>query len=55
MKKFAVLYSGYGRGAKEIINDYINGYIYPHLNLVLTTKKRKSVFSVSTQTYFCGF
>ena len=50
MKKFAVLYSGYGRGAKEIINDYLNGYIHPHLNLVLTTKKNTEAFEIAEKS-----
>lgn len=47
MKKFAVFYSGFGRGAKEIIVDYINGYIKPELSLVFTTKPDTEAFAVA--------
>jgi phosphoribosylglycinamide formyltransferase 1 len=47
VKKFAVLYSGYGRGAKEIISDYINGYIKPKLNLVITTNQNTEALEIA--------
>jgi phosphoribosylglycinamide formyltransferase-1 len=47
MKKFAVFYSGFGRGAKEIICDYINGYIKPELALVFTTKPDTDAFNIA--------
>ncbi|CAM1373821.1 phosphoribosylglycinamide formyltransferase [Tenacibaculum xiamenense] len=47
MKKFAVFYSGYGRGAKEIIKDYVNGYIEPELALVFTTNPDTDAFELA--------
>jgi phosphoribosylglycinamide formyltransferase-1 len=49
MKKFAVFYSGFGRGAKEIINDYKNGYILPELSLVFTTKPDTEAFQIAKE------
>lgn len=49
MKKFAVFYSGFGRGAKEIINDYRNGYILPELGLVFTTKPFTEAFKIAQE------
>jgi phosphoribosylglycinamide formyltransferase-1 len=49
MKRFAVFYSGYGRGAKEIINDYNNGYIIPQLSLVFTTKPNTEAFKLAKE------
>lgn len=47
MKKFAVFYSGFGRGAKEIINDYNNGYIKPELALIFTTRPDTEAFQLA--------
>lgn len=47
MKKFAVFYSGLGRGAKEIINDYVSGYIKPELGLVFTTKPNTNAYEIA--------
>lgn len=49
MKKFAVFYSGFGRGAKEIIQDYSNGYIKPELALVFTTKPDTEAFKLAQE------
>jgi phosphoribosylglycinamide formyltransferase-1 len=49
MKKFAVFYSGFGRGAKEIINDYKNGYILPELGLVFTTNPYTEAFQIAKE------
>jgi phosphoribosylglycinamide formyltransferase-1 len=49
MKKFAVFYSGFGRGAKEIIQDYNNGYIKPELALVFTTKPDTEAFKLAQE------
>lgn len=49
MKKFAVFYSGFGRGAKEIINDYKNGYIKPELGLVFTIKPDTEAFKIAKE------
>lgn len=49
MKKFAVFYSGFGRGAKEIINDYKNGYILPELSLVFTTNPDTEAFQIAKE------
>ena len=43
MKNFAVLVSGNGRGAKEIINDSINDLIKPKLSLILTSNSQSNV------------
>ncbi len=50
MKKFAVFYSGYGRGAKEIIKDYLNGYIKPELALVFTTNPNTEAFELAEKS-----
>jgi len=47
MKKFAIFYSGYGRGAKEIIKDYLNEYIKPELALVFTTNPNTGAFELA--------
>jgi phosphoribosylglycinamide formyltransferase-1 len=36
MKKFAVFFSGFGRGVTQIINDYRNNYILPELGLIVS-------------------
>ena len=47
MKRFAIFYSGFGRGAKEIITDFRNGYIFPELGLVFTTNPDTEAFQIS--------
>ncbi|TNE60748.1 MAG: phosphoribosylglycinamide formyltransferase [Bacteroidetes bacterium] len=37
MKNFAVFFSGYGRGAMEIIKDWKNGLVRPNLRLMLSS------------------
>ncbi|WP_272152038.1 phosphoribosylglycinamide formyltransferase [Tenacibaculum aiptasiae] len=50
MKKFAVFYSGYGRGVKEIIKDYLNGYLEPELALVFTTNPDTDAFELAKKS-----
>lgn len=35
-KSFAVFFSGYGRGASQLVNDYANGYIKPEFKLLVS-------------------
>ena len=39
-KKFAIFVSGYGRGAIEIINDYLNGLIEPQLSILISSNPK---------------
>jgi len=47
--KFAVLVSGYGRGAIEIIKDYRFGLIKPELSLILSSVSNSKALSFATE------
>ena len=49
MKNFAVLISGFGRGAIEIIIDYKSGKIKPTLGLVLSTSLSSEAINIARQ------
>ena len=54
MKKFAVLYSGFGRGAKEIILASLSDYIIPELALVIGIGQNRNVLDFASQSGIPG-
>ncbi|MDZ7721974.1 MAG: phosphoribosylglycinamide formyltransferase [candidate division KSB1 bacterium] len=48
-KSFAILISGYGRGAIDIINEYKNGLIGPSLELLLSSNNESYALNVAKQ------
>jgi phosphoribosylglycinamide formyltransferase-1 len=54
MRKFAVMYSGYGRGAKEIVLAALGGYLKPELALIIATGKNRKVLDFTIESGLSG-
>ena len=49
-KKFAVLVSGFGRGAIQLILDYKLGFIKHNLELIISSKETSKVLEIASNT-----
>ena len=53
-KKFAVLYSGYGRGAREIALASLGNYLEPEMALIIATGRSRKVLDFAIESGISG-